>query len=88
MKKYRAGIDIGSTTVKLVVLDDADEILYGEYRRHQAHTQETLSTLLEEAKKSVGECELRFALPAPVRSIWGKRWIFPLSRRSLPSLQP
>ena len=46
MKKYRAGIDIGSTTVKLVVLDDADEILYGEYRRHQALTQETLSTLL------------------------------------------
>lgn len=88
MKKYRAGIDIGSTTVKLVVLDDADEILYGEYRRHQAHTQETLSTLLEEAKKSLGNVNCRFALPAPVRSIWGKRWIFPLSRRSLPSLQP
>lgn len=62
MKKYRAGIDIGSTTVKLVVLDDADEILYGEYRRHQAHTQETLSTLLEEAKKSVGECELQVCI--------------------------
>ena len=62
MKKYRAGMDIGSTTVKLVVLDDADEILYGEYRRHQAHTQETLSTLLEEAKKSVGECELQVCI--------------------------
>lgn len=62
MKKYRAGIDIGSTTVKLVVLDDADEILYGEYRRHQAHTQETLSTLLEEAKKFVGECELQVCI--------------------------
>lgn len=61
-EKYRAGIDIGSTTVKLVVLDDADEILYGEYRRHQAHTQETLSTLLEEAKKSVGECELQVCI--------------------------
>lgn len=45
-----------------MVLDDADEILYGEYRRHQAHTQETLSTLLEEAKKSVGECELQVCI--------------------------
>ncbi len=58
MKKYRAGIDIGSTTVKLVILDDADKILYGEYRRHQAHTQETLTALLTEAKAAVGECEL------------------------------
>lgn len=39
MKIYRAGIDIGSTTVKLVLLDENDAILYGKYKRHQAHTQ-------------------------------------------------
>ena len=38
MKTYRAGIDVGSTTVKLVLLDESDGIVYGEYRRHQAHT--------------------------------------------------
>ena len=46
MKKYRAGIDIGSTTVKLVVLDENEQILFGEYRRHHAHTQQTLANLL------------------------------------------
>ncbi len=58
MNHYRAGIDIGSTTVKLVILDDKNEILFGEYKRHRAHTQETLSELLKQAKKELGECVL------------------------------
>ena len=49
-KILRAGIDIGSTTVKLVITDDGGNILFGEYRRHHAHTQQTLAALLEEAK--------------------------------------
>ena len=62
MKTYRAGIDIGSTTVKLVVLDDNDNILYGDYRRHQAHTQQTLAALLSEASEVLGDCALRPAI--------------------------
>ena len=58
MKTYRAGIDIGSTTVKLVLLDDTGRIIYGEYRRHCAHTQETLKELLTEARQQAGECLL------------------------------
>ena len=58
MKHYRTGIDIGSTTVKLVVLDDDDKIIYGEYRRHLANTQETLAQLLKDASAKLGECEL------------------------------
>ena len=30
------GIDVGSTTVKLAILDDADQIRYAVYRRHHA----------------------------------------------------
>ena len=59
MREYRAGIDIGSTTVKLVLLDRDDNIVYGQYRRHQAHTQQTLATLLREARDAVGNCDLR-----------------------------
>lgn len=55
---YRAGIDIGSTTVKLVVLDQYNNIIFGEYRRHCAHTQETLAELLKEAEKQLGSCRL------------------------------
>ena len=59
MKTYRAGIDIGSTTVKLVLLNEVDEILYGEYRRHCSHTKETLQTLLQDAMNTVGPCDLQ-----------------------------
>lgn len=62
MKKYRAGIDIGSTTVKLVVLDENEQILFGEYRRHHAHTQQTLAKLLKEAQLQLGECALQLKI--------------------------
>ena len=59
MNTYRAGIDIGSTTVKLVLLDEEGKLLFGEYRRHCAHTQEALSALLREARERGGDCALR-----------------------------
>ena len=59
MNTYRAGIDIGSTTVKLVLLDENGEILFGQYRRHCAHTQQTLKELLAEAREQVGSCLLQ-----------------------------
>ena len=48
MNTYRAGIDIGSTTVKLVIVDPSNRIIFGQYRRHQAQTQKTLAELLQD----------------------------------------
>ena len=59
MKTYRAGIDIGSTTVKLVVLDENNKIIFGDYRRHHAHTQETLNSLLKSAQQKIASCMLK-----------------------------
>lgn len=44
--KYKLGIDIGSTTVKIVILDEANDLLFSDYERHFANIQETLSDLL------------------------------------------
>ena len=62
MKTYRAGIDIGSTTVKLVILDDGNNIIYGKYRRHQANTQGTLAELMKEAKEVLTDCLLKIKI--------------------------
>ena len=62
MKTYRAGIDIGSTTVKLTLLDERGQILFGDYRRHHAHTQGTLHSLLMEAKQKLGDCNLQMKI--------------------------
>lgn len=59
MKTYKAGIDIGSTTVKLVILNDDNSMLYGEYRRHHADTQGALASLLKEARARLGNCQLQ-----------------------------
>ena len=59
---FPAGIDIGSTTVKLVILDTNGQILFGQYRRHRAHTQETLAQLLREARQQLGPCSLRVGI--------------------------
>ena len=61
-EKYKAGIDVGSTTVKVSILDENNRLLFGEYRRHRAHIQETLSALLKQAKAQLGEISLRFAI--------------------------
>ena len=58
MKTYQAGIDVGSTTVKLVVLDENDNMVFGQYQRHLSHTQRALSDLLQQAHKVLGECAL------------------------------
>ena len=55
LTSYRCGIDIGSTTVKLVVLDGDGEIIYGQYRRHLAKTRQTLKELLCDAEEHLGD---------------------------------
>ena len=44
----RLGIDIGSTTVKVVVLDDTGTMEYSRYERHQAKQAATLRRLLQD----------------------------------------
>ena len=58
MKTYQAGIDVGSTTVKLVVLDENGQMIFGQYQRHLSHTQRALSDLLKQARAALGECAL------------------------------
>ena len=58
MNKYRLGIDIGSTTVKIAILDDNNNILFSDYERHFANIQETLQSLLEKAVAQLGEFEI------------------------------
>ena len=40
--QYTLGIDIGSTTVKIAILDENHQILFSDYKRHFANIQETL----------------------------------------------
>lgn len=51
---YALGIDIGSTTVKIAILDENNEVVFSDYERHFANIQETLSDLLGRAIHKLG----------------------------------
>ena len=51
---YTLGIDIGSTTVKVAILNEKQELLFSDYERHFANIQETLASLLEKAEGRLG----------------------------------
>ena len=55
---YGLGIDIGSTTVKIAILDEGHHILFSDYRRHYANIQETLAALLSDARQKLGSITL------------------------------
>jgi predicted CoA-substrate-specific enzyme activase len=50
----RLGIDIGSTTVKIVIINEAGELLFSDYERHFANIQETLAGLVKKAQDTLG----------------------------------
>ena len=52
--KYTLGIDIGSTTVKVALLDENHNLLFSDYKRHFADIQKTLSGLIEDAVQKHG----------------------------------
>ena len=58
MNTYTLGIDIGSTTVKIAVLDAQQNLLFSDYERHYANIQETLEALLVKVHEARGEMTL------------------------------
>ena len=45
----RVGIDVGSTTVKVAILDDDDKLIYGDYQRHRADIRSTIINVVNKA---------------------------------------
>lgn len=49
------GIDIGSTTVKIAILNTNGDIIFSDYQRHYANIQETLSSIIKDAYEELGD---------------------------------
>ena len=52
---HTLGIDIGSTTVKIAILNPEGEIIFSDYQRHYANIQETLASITKQALKELGD---------------------------------
>ena len=53
----KIGIDVGSTTAKLVALNAANEIVYSKYERHNARAKEVVSGILKEIIRKFGDVD-------------------------------
>ncbi|MBN2755727.1 MAG: 2-hydroxyacyl-CoA dehydratase [Bacteroidales bacterium] len=56
---FFAGIDIGSTTAKISIIDSTRKIIYSKYVRHNTKIQETVIALLLEAKSKLGNFRMK-----------------------------
>ena len=66
-KQYYLGIDIGSTTVKIAICDENDDLLFSDYKRYFADIQNTLQSLLASARSKLGRPRARCS---PTRRKW------------------
>lgn len=62
VSKLHLGIDVGSTTVKVAVLDEDDQIVYSVYRRHHADVRATVLEVLQEAAAQFPDKEVTVAI--------------------------
>lgn len=61
-KLLRIGIDIGSTTIKMVVIDAKDNIIYKTYRRHLADIRNAFMKCLNDSKEYIKDSKLIFSI--------------------------
>ncbi|MDH5605966.1 MAG: acyl-CoA dehydratase activase-related protein, partial [Anaerolineae bacterium] len=54
----RMGVDVGSTTAKVVIVDRHAEIVFSAYQRHNAETLLTLQSMVEEAETELGDVQV------------------------------
>ncbi|MDO5695584.1 MAG: acyl-CoA dehydratase activase-related protein [Eubacteriales bacterium] len=63
MKKVlRLGLDVGSTTVKVVVLDEQSREIFKEYRRHLSDVRNAVSKIVHDARSVLAGNEIAFAV--------------------------
>lgn len=66
MKRYKIGLDIGSTTAKIVVLDTAGRLVFSCYKRHQAAVRSVVETFLGELSRQFPGASCQFSLTGSV----------------------
>ena len=64
--KYRIGLDVGSTTAKMVVVDDGKREVWSRYERHNARVKELLRHYFAEAAGVVGNAEVSICITGSV----------------------
>ncbi len=63
---YRIGLDVGSTTAKIAVLDEKDHLIYSQYKRHNAQVAQLVATYFTELFKKTGDADVKICVTGSV----------------------
>lgn len=100
-KTYYIGLDVGSTTAKIAVIDSDNRVIYSKYERHNARVNELVSQYFDEILALVGDAEARICVTGsvgmataeqPRRSLYRRWWlhqsmpVLPILRRRRSSI--
>lgn len=59
MKNYLVGLDIGSTTVKIAVLDNKGNIIHKQYERHYSDIRNTVIEIIKNSKEKLKDSSIK-----------------------------
>ena len=59
---YKLGLDIGSTTVKIAMLDENNNLIYSEYKRHMSDIKSTIITLVKDCYSELGDISCQISV--------------------------
>ena len=65
-KIYYIGLDVGSTTAKIALIDSDNRVIYSKYERHNARVNELVSQYFDEILALVGDAEARICVTGSV----------------------
>ena len=63
---YRVGLDVGSTTAKVAVLDQDGKIVYSRYERHNAKVRELVTSYFNEIREKFSDIALHICVTGSV----------------------
>lgn len=63
---FRVGLDVGSTTAKIAVLDSSDNLVFARYERHNAKVRELITAYLQELEQQFGNIDLHISVTGSV----------------------
>lgn len=73
----KIGLDVGSTTVKLVAIDKCNKVLYSRYERHNAQAKEVILDFLQELLPICGEENVSLRVAGSVGMGFSEQYSFP-----------
>ena len=83
---YHVGIDVGSTTIKMVFLDEHGDIVFSDYRRHHAEVDNNLLKAFLSAYRRLGDCCMDIVLTGSVGMGFAERFGIPFVQEVVASV--